>query len=218
MGRSGSRASTPRFAGGGGRQCGPLPAPGGRRPPARRSRPAPRYQHPFGVVVAPDGSIYVTDLNAEQLVRVDPTTRHQATIPVSLPLDDPFDLALQPDGNLLLADRAVDVPGVMASFTGSIPPPAPRRWSPQAPPFADPRGVAVQADGQILVADEDAGRQLGRPVPRRPRHRGPYPCLGGPAAGPPERGGGGTAAVRWKGGDDVGSPAADTPRVPPSLT
>jgi sugar lactone lactonase YvrE len=126
------------------------------------------FEAPFGLVFAPDGTLYVeTDANdrgartndSGTLWRVLPG-RRTATV-VARDLGRPRGLVLLPDGRLAMSDYVHHVISVFSFEDASVTPLAGRR---DAPGYADgagadarfdrPYGMALRADGALLVADQ----------------------------------------------------------------
>jgi glucose/arabinose dehydrogenase len=117
----------------------------------------------------PPGTILITGLTAPfgpgVLIRVDPVTRAQTTVSSGGVFHDPFGVAVEADGKILVADPpTVDKQGEVIAPGGVI------RVDPdsgaQTTVFSGgalvrPRGIAVEADGKILVADAGPRGGLG---------------------------------------------------------
>ncbi|MEB3330354.1 MAG: hypothetical protein VKQ33_14105 [Candidatus Sericytochromatia bacterium] len=117
---------------------------------------AASFDGPTGIVVAPDGTLYVADTNNHR-VRVISPSGVVTTLAGSTPgyadggrdvarLRSPVALALQPDGALLVADRGnaclrrITPEGTVSTVV-------------QGASVPDPVGVAVNKSGTIYVAD-----------------------------------------------------------------
>lgn len=131
--------------------------------------------------VAADGDILVTDFHAfgglGGVIRVDSVTGARRTVsanatPVGSPtFVDPGDVALEPDGHLLVADfdafgdagggliRVNPVTGARTTVSANGAPPG-------GPSFANPSGIAIAPGGDILVADRRAFADAGGGVIR----------------------------------------------------
>jgi DNA-binding beta-propeller fold protein YncE len=88
--------------------------------------------------------------NTGAVFRVDPVSGAVVTIATGPPLLDPTDVAVDHDGNLVIADEGGDgavyrlAPGGAPALVAT------------ADVWADPDGIAVDADGEILLADNNA--------------------------------------------------------------
>ncbi|MDE2179981.1 MAG: tandem-95 repeat protein [candidate division NC10 bacterium] len=144
-----------------------------------------RLQGPFGVAVAPDGSLYIADSNNERIRRVGPdgiitTVAGGGTPPDGLGdggsatqarLQGPFGVAVAPDGSLYIAAhyriRRVGPDGIIATVAGT----GTRGFSSDGGPATQamlyPFGVAVAPDGSVYIADYDNNRirRVGPPLP-----------------------------------------------------
>jgi RHS repeat-associated protein len=137
-----------------------------------------QLNNPSGVVVAPDGSIYMTDTGNARVRRVGPdgiiTTVAGTGVQdfggdggpaTQAQLDDPSGIAVGPDGSLYIADRSnnrirrigpdgiiTTVAGIGESgFTGDGDPAIQAELN-------DPDNVAVGPDGSLYIADRDNNR------------------------------------------------------------
>ena len=114
------------------------------------------FSEPFGIVAAPNGTIFVSDAGqTNQIRRVSPDGRVST---VASGFSTPSGLALASDGTLYVADtgshtiRRVTPDGAVSTLAGDGTPgyadgPAARAR------FNGPIGVAVAADGRVVVAD-----------------------------------------------------------------
>lgn len=122
------------------------------------------------------GDIVVADRNANPLgpigdgaiFKVDPATGAVSVLATSALFDNPFDVALDAEGNVLVVDRDAD-PAGLGGDTGAVfrfaPGQAPAVLA-ASPLFNNPAGVAIDAQGDVLVADLDANPAgLGVPNP-----------------------------------------------------
>jgi DNA-binding beta-propeller fold protein YncE len=118
---------------------------------------AARFTEPFGIAVANDATIYVTDGDAGELWQIKPDGR--ASVLVGN-LDTPSEVALAPDGSLLIAETGAHVirrvhpadgrTEIVAGVTGRA---GYLDGSGAQALFNAPVGVAVGSDGSIFVAD-----------------------------------------------------------------
>ena len=123
-----------------------------------------------GVAPAAPGDILVADLDAfgdagGGVIRVDPATGARTTVsangaPAGGPdLADPFGLALEADGDILVTDPdAIDVGGRVVRVdpaTGARTIVSANGAPAGGPDLAEPFGLALEADGDILVTDPD---------------------------------------------------------------
>jgi sugar lactone lactonase YvrE len=136
---------------------------------------AARLNHPKGVEIAPDGSLYIADNDNNEVRRVDLTTGIITTVAgtgaagfsgdggpaTAARLHEPRNIAFDGAGRLYIVDqdngriRRVGTDGVISTFAAG---------------FTMPRDVAVDGDGNVYVADETANRirrvdPLGNVVP-----------------------------------------------------
>ncbi len=118
---------------------------------------AARFSNPFGVAVATDGSVFVTDGEQNRLYRIAPDG---ATKVVAENLSTPSAVALSPDGTLVVADtgshtiKRVDTQSGSATIIAGASGRAGFADGDGAQALFDgPIGVAVGADGTIFVAD-----------------------------------------------------------------
>jgi sugar lactone lactonase YvrE len=128
------------------------------------------FYDPVGIAVAPDGQLYVVDNkardNAGAVIRVDPLTGAQTLVTERTDQDDrdeldlPFGIALEGDGDLVVANRVV--PGLIPPTCQPLgkvvrvdPVTGVQQELPGQPgQIAWPLGLAVAADGEIVVANE----------------------------------------------------------------
>jgi len=104
------------------------------------------------------GDIVVADEGAQTVFKVDPTTGAVSTLATSAQFSGLFGVAIDSEGNVVVADRNAD-PAGLGGQRGAI-----FRFTPgQAPvtlatslQFSEPRGVAIDSQGNVLVADEAA--------------------------------------------------------------
>jgi len=160
----------------------------------------PDFVQPVGVALDADGDILVADASAlggtGGVIRVDPTSGARTAVsangaPAGGPdFDDPFGVAREADGDILVADRF--------AFGGTggvirVDPASGARTAVSAngapaggPDFAIPVGVALEADGDILVADVDAFGGTGGVIRVDPASgtRTTLSANGAPAGGP----------------------------------
>jgi len=115
-----------------------------------------RFSEPFGIVAAPDGTIFLSDAGqANQIRRISPDGRVST---VASGFSTPSGLALASDGTLYVADtgshtiRRVSPEGVVSTLAGDGTPGYADGPAAHAR-FNGPIGVAVAADGRVVVAD-----------------------------------------------------------------
>ena len=128
-----------------------------------------RFSEPFGIVAAPDGTIFVADAGHAHLIRrVSPDGRVSTVAGGARGFSDgvgpaaafstPSGLALAPDGTLYVADtgnhaiRRITPDGSVSTLAGDGTPGYADGPAHQAR-FNGPIGIAVAPDGRILVAD-----------------------------------------------------------------
>jgi sugar lactone lactonase YvrE len=128
-----------------------------------------RFSEPFGIVAAPDGTIFVTDAGrAHRIRRIAPdggvsTLAGNARgfvdgVGTAAAFSTPSGLAFAPDGTLYLADtgnhaiRRITPDGKVTTLAGDgMPGDADGRA--QQARFNGPIGIAVAPDGRVIVAD-----------------------------------------------------------------
>ncbi|HLM58987.1 MAG TPA: SMP-30/gluconolactonase/LRE family protein [Pyrinomonadaceae bacterium] len=140
-------------------------SPGALDGPARQAR----FGEPFGVAAAPDGTVYLADAGDSNRVRKLTPQGELLTLAgggegfadgagAAASFNTPSGLALDPDGNLYVADtgnnriRKVTKEGVVTTLAGEGPPGFLDGPAAQAR-FDSPVGVAVDAEGNVYVAD-----------------------------------------------------------------
>jgi Ca2+-binding RTX toxin-like protein len=120
--------------------------------------PAQAQLNPGDIVVADRNANPLGPIGDGAIFKVDPATGAVSVLATSAQFDNPFDVALDADGNVLVVDRDAD-PAGLAGDTGAVfrfaPGQAPAVLA-TSPLFDDPAGVALDAQGNVLVADLDA--------------------------------------------------------------
>ena len=128
-----------------------------------------RFSYPFGIAVAPDGAVYVTDAGDAQRIRrigadgsvrsVAGSTRgHADGAGSNARFDTPSGLAIDAAGTIYVADtgnnsiRRLSPDGVVSTIAGS-PEPGFADGSPGEARFNGPIGVAIDGGGRVIVAD-----------------------------------------------------------------
>src|SRR5436190_1916853 len=118
--------------------------------------PDARFSEPFGIVAAPDGTLFVSDAGqANQIQRISPDGR---VATVAGGFSTPSGLALASDGTLYVADtgghaiRRISPDGVVSTLAGDGTPGYADGPAAQAR-FNGPIGLAVAPDGRVVVAD-----------------------------------------------------------------
>src|SRR3954454_11780380 len=146
------------------------PVTGARTPVSQNAAPAggPSFVDPFGIALAANGDILVTDQNAfgggGGVIRVNPVTGARTAVsdnttqPGFPNFDAPWGIDTEADGNIVVADpgtfgggggviRVNPVTGVRTAVSENMVPTG-------APMFADPIGLMVAANRNILVAEQ----------------------------------------------------------------
>jgi sugar lactone lactonase YvrE len=153
------------------------PATGARTALSANGAPpgGPDFADPSGLAVEANGDILVADENAfggtGGVIRVDPATGARTTVsangapPGGPVFSGPFGIALEADGDILVADYAAFGGGGgvirVDPATGARTTLSANNAPPDGPDFQVPLGVAVEADGTIVVLDN--GDQFGSP-------------------------------------------------------
>jgi Ca2+-binding RTX toxin-like protein len=129
------------------------------------------FENPTGIVLAPDGTILVTDPNSSggsgALIRVDPATGQQTAVStnaINAGTDrfvNPIDLVLEPSGSILVVD-----PESQPDSSGAVIRVDPVTGQQTAVSnddinigidlLSDPDGITLDAQGRILVADQNS--------------------------------------------------------------
>ncbi|MCR5886613.1 hypothetical protein LRS06_02250 [Hymenobacter sp. J193] len=128
-----------------------------------------RFNYPDALALGPDGTLYVADVQNKVLRAITPAGQVTtlAGEPPRTSLDGPAvmasfsqprGLALEPDGNLLVADfgnglvRRVSPQGEVRTIAGRFPHPEERSQAPEE--IFNPAGVVAGPVGSIFIADE----------------------------------------------------------------
>lgn len=136
--------------------------------------------HPTDAAVEPDGTILIADTGADVVRAIDPTSGMVATVvgsgaegfggdgglATAAQLDDPQDVAVAPDGAILIADtgnhrvRRVDPDGKISTLAGNGAASGPAADGVVATDTAlqDPTDLAVASDGTVYVVEGGADR------------------------------------------------------------
>jgi len=116
-----------------------------------------RFNDPFGIAFASDGTIYVSDGEAERIWQIAPDGSVKS---VAENLSTPSAIALAPDGTLIVADtgshtikRVVPQTGSVTVIAGVEGRAGFKDGNGAEALFNGPVGVAVKRDGTIFVAD-----------------------------------------------------------------
>jgi sugar lactone lactonase YvrE len=123
----------------------------------REGNNAARFGEPFGIAVAGDGAIYVSDGDAGRIFQIAPGG---ATKVIAENLNVPSAIALAPDGSLVFAEsgshtiKRIELQsGRVATIAGTENQSGFADGTASAALFNAPVGVAVSPDGTIFVAD-----------------------------------------------------------------
>jgi sugar lactone lactonase YvrE len=128
----------------------------------------PFFTIPYRLALEPDGDILVVDRDSPfdssgRVIRVDPVTGVRTTVsangspPGGPDLPEPFAIALEADGHILVADRDSAAVIRVDPVTGTRTLVSSNTSPPGEPGFAAPAGLAVGPDGDIWVVDTYAG-------------------------------------------------------------
>ena len=115
-----------------------------------------RFSEPFGIVAAPDGTVFVADAGHSDRIRRIAPDGHVST--VASGFSTPSGLALTPEGTLYVADtgthtiRRIAPDGSVSTLAGDGTPGYADGPAHQAR-FNGPIGIAVAPDGRIFVSD-----------------------------------------------------------------
>jgi hypothetical protein len=131
----------------------------------------PLFDAPFGITTAASGDILVTDAGAfgggGGVIRVNPVTGARTTLsenasPTGGPsFSDPFGIAREASGSLLVADGGIDGIIRVDPVTGARTLVSDNSNPPGGAGFSSVIGVAIAANGDILVADSGVPGVLG---------------------------------------------------------
>lgn len=134
---------------------------------------AARFNNPYGITAAPDGTLYVTERYGYVIRRIAPdgTVTTLAGSPGQYGSAEgtgsaarfylPSGIAMGPDGDLYVADRSnqvirrVTTAGVVTTYAGIPGSPGYKDDAPNLAKFNHPSGIAVDTDGTVYVADFD---------------------------------------------------------------
>jgi sugar lactone lactonase YvrE len=115
-----------------------------------------QFSEPFGIVAAPDGTIFVADAGHSDRIRRIAHDGHVSTVAGGF--STPSGLALAPDGTLYVADtgthtiRRIAPDGSVSTLAGDATPGYADGPAHQAR-FNGPIGIAVARDGRVFVSD-----------------------------------------------------------------
>lgn len=205
----------------GGKQCGYVGCSNGDGGPATAA-----YLNPGGLALAPDGSLYITDLDVNSLSRIRrvgpdgiiTTFAGNGTYnfcgdggpATSACLAEPFDVAVGPDGSVYIADfrnyriRRVGSDGIITTFAGNGGPcnfGSCGEGGPAAQAQITPYGVTVAPDGSVYISDGALRGVGGSARIRRVTPDGIIETVaGGGSFSPPGQGEGGPALDAWLNG------------------
>ncbi len=121
------------------------------------------FQRPYGVAIDPDGTLVVSDPEADAIVRVDATTGQQTEITSKGLLANPLGVAVESSGAILVADRnsiiqvdpSTGAQSVLSSGGALIAP----QWI-----TIDQGSITVEnADGSLVAIDPENGAQTPAP-------------------------------------------------------
>jgi len=115
---------------------------------------------PVATVTVNPGDIFVTDLlafgGASGVIRVDPATGVETPVSAGGFLVQPFGIAIEASGNLVVADASAFgglCPGGCGGVVRVNPATGAQSIVSTGGFFVDPFGIAIEADGKILVSD-----------------------------------------------------------------
>ena len=109
---------------------------------------------PYGMYAAPDGSVWIAHLGANELGRVDPVSGQLTGVPLPDPAARPRRLAVTPDGTVWYTDYARGYLGALDPATGRV-----REWrSPGG--NAGPYGISIGTDGRIWYCEAKTGSMI----------------------------------------------------------
>ena len=115
---------------------------------------------PVATVTVNPGDIFVTDLlafgGASGVIRVDPATGVETPVSAGGFLVQPFGIAIEASGNILVADASAFgglCPGGCGGVVRVNPATGAQSIVSTGGFFVDPFGIAIEADGKILVSD-----------------------------------------------------------------
>ena len=146
----------------------------------QREYALPQGSFPVGLLVAPDGAVWFTDIRRNRIVQLDAATGQQREFEVPTRDSWPFQLVRTHDGILYFTERVGNRIGRLEPATGAV--------TEIAVPTqgAQPAGLTVTPDGQIFFT-ENSGNRIGHVDPTRGSIEElvvPSPATPGPFYGP----------------------------------
>ncbi|MCL4841315.1 MAG: NHL repeat-containing protein [Bryobacteraceae bacterium] len=93
--------------------------------------------NPFGVAIGPDGALYVCEVDAHRIVRIDPSTKAQTVVATG---NEPYEMRFDRSGGLVwvdMRDAAIYRDGRQLSIRG----------------LRQPHAIEWAADGALLICD-----------------------------------------------------------------
>lgn len=135
---------------------------------------AARFNYPGGAAVAPDGTIYISDILNHTIRKISPTgivttlaglAGEAGTTDgrgATSRFSEPRDVALDADGNVYVADsgnhtiRKITPAGVVSTLAGAAGSPGSANGTGKSARFRHPGSVALDTAGNVYVADTEA--------------------------------------------------------------
>lgn len=120
----------------------------------KREYELPQGAFPVGLLLAPDGAAWFTDIRRNRIVRLDAATGQQREFEVPTPDSWPFQLVRSPAGILYFTERVGNRIGRLDPATAAI------KEIAVPTPGVQPSGLTLTPDGQIFFT-ENSGNRIG---------------------------------------------------------
>ncbi len=115
---------------------------------------------PYGIAVAEDGTLYVSDAGAGAVLRIDPDTGKQGIVATGSPLVAPTSIDFLPDGKLVVADEhyAGQFRGALVTIDPETGEQTPLFLESLDGPIDNVTAAATEASGSVLVTERATGQ------------------------------------------------------------
>jgi hypothetical protein len=121
----------------------------------------PDFTQPQDIDVEADGSLIMIDLGTDAVIRIDPDTGDRttvsqsgtATVGAGPAFSNPWGIAVEPDGNLVVLDGGIDAVFRVDPDTGDRTIISQAGTAGDGVGFIFPLGIAVKPDGSVVVTD-----------------------------------------------------------------